>query len=129
MGIKKICIAIVILLLLGLCSCGNGNSTITDSVVDGGSSESNVILEYVSREYSGVIVLKDGRFYFQNINEGIFAEIKENTVISRLFTDEKASISDLKDGLLSFADIVVEINSSFTGDYSLGDVAALRINN
>ena len=138
MKIRIISFLIACFMVLGLSACSenadssskkDSNSTSTNLPANSGNSEGEMELEYSTTEYSGVIVFNDGQFYFQNTDENIYAAIKEKTDITYLFTNEKASISDLENGLQAFADIVIEVNPTFIGDYSLGDVVALRINN
>lgn len=138
MKIRIISFLIACFMVLGLSACSenadssskkDSNSTSTNLPANSGNSEGEMEFEYSTTEYSGVIVFNDGQFYFQNTDENIYAAIKEKTDITYLFTNEKASISDLENGLQAFADIVIEVNPTFIGDYSLGDVVALRINN
>lgn len=138
MRIRIISFLIACFMVFGLSACSenadssskkDSNSTSTNLPANSGNSEGEMEFEYSTTEYSGVIVFNDGQFYFQNTDENIYAAIKEKTDITYLFTNEKASINDLENGLQAFADIVIEVNPTFIGDYSLGDVVALRINN
>ncbi len=141
MKIKKltlISIFVICLIFFGLngCSADNNSSKADDnsppSTSSFYSSDSNgsMVYAYSTTEYSGKIVFNNGHFYFQNTEENIYTQIKESTDISRLFTKEKASVADLNDGMLAFADIVTDVNPSIKAvDCALGDLTALRINN
>lgn len=132
MIIKKISFLIACLIFLGLSACSNNFGSSSEK--NGGVTSDSLIVdskkefEYATTEYSGIIVLDGEQFYFQNTEQNIYAAIKESATITYLFTNEKASITNLKNGLQAFADIVIEVNPAFIGDYALGDVVALCIN-
>ena len=143
MKLKVLSALLAVLSLFCCCGCAglfvdqsnsldNANSSSGQSGSAGDTTQNaedqnsrDTALAFVARNYTGKLVLDGDEYYFQNIEENIYSKIENTTDIYFWYSNERASISDLRNGMNVVAEIVVEVKIS--NFYEVGEVIKLTI--